>query len=152
MLVISCHLVQLDNGSAMEDASHDTIQVQLQTLGGRVLELTVEKQMNLADLKGYIADAWQVGPSHQRIIFGVDEPCDLETLRSVASNGLHKEGIPLTGLVILTQEALNIERAHLLDQLVQKLDSQETWVRGAAIRDLKSVVDVSTRELTYVAF
>lgn len=134
----------------MEGASSEMVKVQLQTMGGRGLELMVESWRSIFDLKKQIARRWQVGVSHQRIIFGIDEPCDLESLSTVASRAIKDEGAPLAGVVILTKEALDVDFQKQVDILVEKLGAAESWVRGRAVIDLGNIVSVSEAELTYV--
>jgi len=133
----------------MENSTSDAIKVQLQSIGGRELELEVDSQMTVLELKKKVQEKWTVGVNHQRLVFGMQEPLDLESLRSVASHMGHMEG-PLAGYVLMTQKAMDVDRRKNLDAIVEKLCSEKSWVRSNAVCDLAKSVDVCDGELDYV--
>lgn len=120
-----------------------TARVRLQTLGGRTSDLEIALDGMVSDLKKHVADTWQVKPSHQKLVVGADVLLDFDSIDSIVGRSACPESEPLVVMVICGEQPLPNERSAALSTLIERMDSQDSQVRRAAIASLSRAIDVA---------
>merc|ERR1719203_1729275 len=99
--------------------------ISVHTLAGRCLEFHCEPHGTVHDVKVKVMAAWQVRPSHQKVVHETVELMDSLPLGLVVAHAPGCCTTPLSLLVVTTEQPIESTRLSRLAELIDLIESSD---------------------------